>query len=61
MRESGFSKAKVSRLVSNLRERGVVGVEPISGRENRVLLKTGKKEPDEKGENAAAAEKENKP
>jgi len=43
-RESGFSKAKVSRLVRNLKERGVVIVEPVSGRENRIILDTGKKE-----------------
>jgi uncharacterized membrane protein len=39
VRESDFSKAKVSRLVKNLRERGVVDIEPISGRENRIILK----------------------
>ena len=39
VRESDFSKAKVSRLVSNLKERGVVDTEPISGRENKVILK----------------------
>jgi uncharacterized membrane protein len=39
VRESGFSKAKVSRLVKNLKERGVVDIEPVSGRENRILLK----------------------
>jgi uncharacterized membrane protein len=41
VRETDFSKAKVSRLVKNLRERGVVGTEPISGRENRVILRLG--------------------
>lgn len=41
VRESDFSKAKVSRLVKNLTERGVVHTEPISGRENRVMLKFG--------------------
>jgi len=39
VRESGFSKAKVSRIVKNLKSRGVVDVEPISGRENRVILR----------------------
>lgn len=38
VRETDFSKAKVSRIVKNLRERGVVDTEPISGRENRVIL-----------------------
>lgn len=40
VRESNFSKAKVSRLIKSLKDRGVVEIEPISGRENRVLLKT---------------------
>ncbi len=40
VRESGFSKAKVSRLVKNLKGRGVIDVEPVSGRENRILLRT---------------------
>jgi len=39
VKESDFSKAKVSRLVKNLKERGVVDTEPISGRENKVILK----------------------
>lgn len=39
VKESDFSKAKVSRLVKNLTERGVVETEPISGRENKVILK----------------------
>jgi uncharacterized membrane protein len=39
VRESGFSKAKVSRLVKNLKRRGIIGVEPVSGRENRILLR----------------------
>jgi uncharacterized membrane protein len=42
VRDTNFSKAKVSRLVKNLRERGVVEIEPVSGRENRVILKLGK-------------------
>ncbi len=33
------ARAKVSRLVKNLKERGVVDIEPISGRENKVILK----------------------
>ena len=43
VRESDFSKAKVSRLVKNLKERGVVNIEPISGRENRIILRFEKK------------------
>jgi len=39
VRESDFSKAKVSRLVKSLKERGIVDIEPISGRENRIILK----------------------
>ncbi len=39
VKESDFSKAKVSRLVKNLKERGVVDTSPISGRENKVILK----------------------
>lgn len=50
VRETDFSKAKVSRIVKNLKDRGVVDIEPISGRENRVILKFGespeKKEPE---------------
>lgn len=38
VRESDFSKAKVSRLVANLKERGIVNVE-IMGRTNKVSLK----------------------
>jgi hypothetical protein len=38
VKESDFSKAKVSRLVKNLKERGVIDTEPISGRENKVIL-----------------------
>lgn len=41
VRESDFSKAKVSRLVKSLAERGILETEPISGRENRVMLKLG--------------------
>lgn len=41
VRESDFSKAKVSRIVAGLKERGIVGVE-ILGRTNRVTLKTQK-------------------
>lgn len=51
VRESDFSKAKVSRLVKNLKDRGVVDIEPISGRENRIILKFDKKpEPEQKAE-----------
>jgi uncharacterized membrane protein len=46
VRESDFSKAKVSRLVKNLKERGVVDIEPISGRENRIILKFERKPED---------------
>ena len=65
VRESNFSKAKVSRLVKELKERGVVEIEPVSGRENRVLLKLGqpkekaKKEIQEPPE--AKQEKDRKP
>jgi uncharacterized membrane protein len=39
VRESDFSKAKISRLVKNMKERGILDIEPISGRENRIMLK----------------------
>lgn len=39
VRESDFSKAKVSRIVKGLAERNVVEVQPLSGRENKVILK----------------------
>lgn len=39
VRDTDFSKAKVSRLVKSLKARGVVDTEPISGREKRVILK----------------------
>lgn len=39
VREADFSKAKVSRLVRNLEERGVVEIQPLSGRENKIILK----------------------
>ena len=38
VRESDFSKAKVSRIISDLKERGIVEVEPM-GRTNKVRLK----------------------
>ncbi len=38
VRETDFSKAKVSRLLRALQRRGVVRIEPVSGRENRVIL-----------------------
>ena len=45
VRETDFSKAKVSRIVKNLRDRSVVEIEPISGRENRVMLRLGQVKP----------------
>jgi len=39
VRETDFSKAKVSRLIKNLTERGVIDTEAISGREKKVILK----------------------
>jgi len=39
VRETDFSKAKVSRLVKNLKNRGVIKIEPVSGRENSIILK----------------------
>ncbi len=39
VKESGFSKAKVSRLVKSLKSRNIIDIEPVSGRENRVILK----------------------
>lgn len=39
VRESDFSKAKVSRLVKALESRGIIMIEPVSGRENRIVLK----------------------
>jgi uncharacterized membrane protein len=41
VKESGFSKAKVSRLVKSLGSRNIVKIEPVSGRENRILLSGG--------------------
>ncbi len=41
VRESNFSKAKVSRLLKGLKGRGVIDIEAISGRENRIVLKLG--------------------
>ena len=38
VRETDFSKAKVSRLVKNLKERGIIDVEPI-GRTTKITLK----------------------
>ena len=47
-----FSKAKVSRILKSLRKKGLVRIEPVSGRENRVLLRYEKrgKEEDSQGE-----------
>ena len=39
VRESNFSKAKVSRLIKEMKGRGMVDIEPISGRENRIIMK----------------------
>lgn len=53
VRETDFSKAKVSRLVNSLRSRGIVAVEAVSGRENRIVLTLGegpKAKPEEKNE-----------
>jgi uncharacterized membrane protein len=47
VRESGFSKAKVSRIVKDMRERGMVEIEPVSGRENRIVLSVGKEKKEE--------------
>ena len=44
VKESGFSKAKISRIVKDMKERGIVNIEPVSGRENRIILTMGKKE-----------------
>jgi len=41
VRESSFSKAKVSRLVKDMKDRGIVRIEPVSGRENRIMLSMG--------------------
>lgn len=54
VREGDFSKAKVSRLVKSLKERGVVDVEPISGRENRIILKLRDAEPQESSQEPGA-------
>lgn len=42
--ETNFSKAKVSRLISNLKNRGIIGVEE-RGRTNRIFLLKKPKEP----------------
>lgn len=52
VRESDFSKAKVSRLVNSLKKRRVVDTEPISGRENRVMLVIEQPAREEREENA---------
>ncbi|MBL7160727.1 MAG: hypothetical protein ISS93_02655 [Candidatus Aenigmarchaeota archaeon] len=49
VRESNFSKAKVSRLVKDMKGRGIVNIEAVSGRENRIILSVGKKEAPEAG------------
>ena len=38
VRETDFSKAKVSRLVKSLKERRIIDVKPLSGRENKIVL-----------------------
>src|SRR3989338_7705146 len=38
VRESNFSKAKVSRVLRRLKSRNIIGIEPISGRENKIIL-----------------------
>jgi len=50
VRNSGFSKAKVSRILKSLKERNVVEIEPVSGRENMVKLKIPEKEKQEENE-----------
>jgi len=64
VRESGFSKAKVSRLVKSLGGRGVIKVEPVSGRENRILLASGKekekREESKEGDNNGGNKSEKK-
>ena len=42
--ETNFSKAKVSRLISDLKHRGIIDIEEM-GRTNRVFLKKKPKEP----------------
>ncbi|HLD78171.1 MAG TPA: MarR family transcriptional regulator [archaeon] len=61
VRETDFSKAKVSRLVNSLKSRGIVAVEAVSGRENRIVLTLGegpkpaeKTEPEAKGQKGEA-------
>ena len=61
VRESDFSKAKVSRLVKNLKSRGVVEIEPISGRENRIILKFDKRDSGEKAETVEKTEQKAMP
>jgi DNA-binding MarR family transcriptional regulator len=58
VRESGFSKAKVSRLVKSMSSRGLIKVEPVSGRENRILVSREEKAAEPKKEAAKEAEKE---
>ena len=44
VKESGFSKAKVSRIVKDMKARGIVDIQPVSGRENKIVLTMGKTE-----------------
>ncbi|MBI2174114.1 MAG: hypothetical protein HYU33_02820 [Candidatus Omnitrophica bacterium] len=63
VKETGFSKAKVSRIIKSLHNRNIVSIEAVSGRENRIILKVRKVETkpvqqeDEKREIAAGAVK----
>ncbi len=47
VRESNFSKAKVSRVVRRLKSRNIVDIIPISGRENKIALKDQQKKTEE--------------
>src|SRR3989344_422118 len=58
VRESNFSKAKVSRLIKELRDRGVIEIEAISGRENRILLKLGQANNKKEGGGSAETNKQ---
>lgn len=42
VKETGFSKAKVSRIIKSLHSRNIVSIEAVSGRENRIILKVRK-------------------
>lgn len=53
-RELDFSKAKVSRVLKVLRKKGLVHIEPVSGRENRVLLRYEKRKEDREEDSTGA-------